>query len=707
MLHFRFKKKSQKEKGFTIVELVVIAPVVILTIGAFVTVIIGLTGDVLASRASNTALFNIQDGLNRMEQDIKLSSSFLATNTITPQTGQGFDDNIAGFKNADNTNGTMLILNSIATTGNPIQSGTAYVYAIDPLNACSSAQVIQNTPQSMNVIYFLKAGTLWRRVIMQQNYANITTNWCAVPWQEPSCTLGFTAPFCKTQDIQLVSGLGTAGFTVQYYNGANNNRENLTASNPSVTDINRAAALVSSTTASINLSSSQTVAGRTIAQTATIRVTRLDINASSIVIPTVAVTPTTPVVTATLTGISAPTSATFTWPQISGANSYKADYNINGGSWVLGSPQAGTSFTVVGIRNKTINIRVVATNSAGTSAYGTATITIPLWTSFVAQNGWTDYGSPYATAAWTQTSDGLIVFKGVIATPPNGLTVATLPLGYQPSLALMFTTETNSNIASRVDIGADGTIQFQAGSNGWLSLDGIEFLPSTSAYTYTPMTLSNGWVNYGGSFQTAGYTIDAENRTHIQGLIKSGTQTSASVISTLPTLYLPSLYQELNVASNNSYGSIAAAQTNSVHPGPGIQYKTGSNSFLSLNNMFYTSALGHSSSCPDATTGWCALTLQNGWLVNANPTVFTIPQYTKSTDGVVSLEGFIASGTTTAGTVITTLPVGYRPASSLLIEVYTGATSGRVDIDNLGNLTAQSVSNSSLFLDGVNFIAEQ
>ena len=45
--------RATKSFGFTVVELLVIAPIVILTIGAFVATIVNMTGEVLASRGAN------------------------------------------------------------------------------------------------------------------------------------------------------------------------------------------------------------------------------------------------------------------------------------------------------------------------------------------------------------------------------------------------------------------------------------------------------------------------------------------------------------------------------------------------------------------------------------------------------------------------------------------------------------------------------
>jgi len=81
---------SKFTRGFTIIEMLVIAPIVILTIGAFVTAIVNMTGDVLASRVTNVLTYNIQDALSRIEEDVKQSTSFIAGNNVTITSPQGF-----------------------------------------------------------------------------------------------------------------------------------------------------------------------------------------------------------------------------------------------------------------------------------------------------------------------------------------------------------------------------------------------------------------------------------------------------------------------------------------------------------------------------------------------------------------------------------------------------------------------------------------
>lgn len=687
-------------RGFTIIELLIVAPIVILTIGAFVTVIVSMTGEVLATRSSNALAYSIQDALNRIEEDVKLSTTFLAANNVTPLTsGQGYDDGTADFSNVDATKGNMLILNTLATTGNPLAStsGLIYLSNLAPSNqpnTCASSQVNQNAPMTMNIIYFVKDSKLWRRTVASSTYL---TAGCNIPWQQPSCTSIDTNPgFCKTQDVLLVDGINPSDFVVQYFNTADSTAANSVASDVNESPANRYAALQSTATVGATINVTKTTAGRNVSQGGTIRATKLDINASTIaaVVPP----PTAPTVAPTVTStISNPASAVFTWPTVPGASTYTIDYNINGGAWVNGfANSTATTYTVNALRNDTVNARVSATNSFGPSAYGTDSIIIPSWTNILMQNNWTDYAPGWSTGAYTKTSGGVVMLKGLLKRSGTWIaseTIGVLPVGYRPASVLIFQTSKNANVASRIDIYPDGTIRCVACDAGWTALGDIKFIPSGSPYTFTAPVLSNGWVNYGGGFQTAGYTVDGNGRTHVQGLVRSGVVTNGTLIATIPVALLPTEYLHLPADNGGVFGHIS---TSSASSGVVAKGGTTTNGYLSLHNMFY----------PGSYASWTNLALQNLWVWYGG--VFSTAQYTKSADNIVSLKGLIKSGTATNGTVIATLPVGYRPKERLLMGTVSNAAYGRVDVLPTGDIVVGgAVSNIWLALDGINFIAEQ
>lgn len=52
-------------------------------------------------------------------------------------------------------------------------------------------------------------------------------------------------------------------------------------------------------------------------------------------------------------------------------------------------------------------------------------------------------------------------------------------------------------------------------------------------------TLLSSWVNYGGSYETAGYCRDSFGIVRLRGMIKGGTNTAGTVLFILPSGYRP------------------------------------------------------------------------------------------------------------------------------------------------------------------------
>jgi hypothetical protein len=74
----------------------------------------------------------------------------------------------------------------------------------------------------------------------------------------------------------------------------------------------------------------------------------------------------------------------------------------------------------------------------------------------------------------------------------------------------------------------------------------------------------------------------------------------------------------------------------------------------------------------------------NGWGIYDN--TYLWPQAYKTYEGIVSLQGLVAKGTTTLGTVIAVLPPGYRPDYDLLLPVNDTDNHGRLVIRANGNI---------------------
>lgn len=265
--------------GFTVVEILVIAPIVILVIGAFIVAIVAMTGDVLASRASNKLVYDTQTALSTIEQDVKVSGAFLATNNITIQSPQGDGDGIIPFKNAKSgTNGNSLILNAYATTTNPLNSIRNLYYKPVTPGDCT---IRQTSPVMINIIYFVKSNTLWRRVIMPVDYSSgCNGDNPSPPWQQPTCSIQTGSDPCITSDTKLVDNLSNNGFVINYLSSPNSSTAISTASDSGLSDYLRQNAMASATTVEIIINTSMTAAGRDITQTGTVKSTSPNNNIS-------------------------------------------------------------------------------------------------------------------------------------------------------------------------------------------------------------------------------------------------------------------------------------------------------------------------------------------------------------------------------------------------------------------------------------------
>lgn len=472
-----------QKSGFTLVEMLVVAPVVILAIGAFITLIINMTGEVITSRTSNVLAYNLQDAMSRIDEDVKLSTSFLATNNFTLQNGQGSDDGTASFKNVSNADGTVLILNTYVTNGNPSSEGTGLVYLANQPSACGSSNVHANTPLTMNVVYFIKDSTLWRRAVMPANYDDGSSAVCGTPWQQPSCAPGYdpvAKPFCKTNDIKLVEGVDVNSFSVQYYGSAGSTVADTVASNVDASDQARASALLPITTANVSVLASQNIAGRNIERNASIRSTRPEANASAI-LPVIAQAPPS-VPSGARATLKQPGTITVSWHQ-SNATRYTLQYSTS------------SSFSGATTINNITSIQHDVPNLGGTSPYYFRVRAV----NDMGTSGWSSSVSSYSTIM-----DGLIGWW-----PMNNSPNSMMPL----STSILVGTVSNttgqngqSNGAYRMLTGASGikatglpNTAYTITAMGWIS---------PSSYPSERAALFLSWAN---SSQSAYYMSLADN----------------------------------------------------------------------------------------------------------------------------------------------------------------------------------------------------
>lgn len=99
-----------------------------------------------------------------------------------------------------------------------------------------------------------------------------------------------------------------------------------------------------------------------------------------------------------------------------------------------------------------------------------------------------------------------------------------------------------------------------------------------------------------------------------------------------------------------------------------------------------------------------APTMLNGWVNYGDG--FATAGFSKGPDNRVHLTGLIKGGTVADGTVIFTLPDGFRPAQKEIFIVFiSGGGFGRIDVNDNGSVVAKIVNATYTSLGGISFLA--
>jgi len=308
-----------------------------------------------------------------------------------------------------------------------------------------------------------------------------------------------------------------------------------------------------------------------------------------------------------------------------------------------------------------------------------APMTTPTFTSLTLVNGWTKYDSTVATPAVTSIS-GIVHLKGAIKTKGVNPVAFTLPAGDRPATRVFVPVDMCDATNGRLDIRPSGQVTVEAEAFVWknaqcfTSLDGVTF--ATSASSFTPLTLVNGWTSYGaGTASPAARVISGI--IHLEGAIK--TNGSNAVAATLPAGDRPARPVRIPAdMCNATNGQLYIFPSGVVQVAPDLSF-TDATCFTSLDGVsFATSA-----------SSFIPLTLENGWksfgFGFSGPAVRVV-------SGIVQLEGVIQ--TSDVNPVAFTLPAADRPAHDVYVKVPVGDdppthNNGRLHISPSGSVTVQ------------------
>ena len=697
------KFRAMRSSGFTLVEMLVVAPLVLIVIAGLVSAMVAMIGDSLVANSRVTTAYSLQDTLNQIEQDTRVTTNFMGVFSylVSPQ---GRNGNTGAFNYNANED---LILTQQATTTSPYNTTRDLVYYADQPAACGSGDMGGNRVLADRVIYFLDSSTktLWRRTIVNPWNLNSTHDGntvCSTPWQRDSCPQGSAVSntpgsACQSVDQKMLDNV--TDFTPTFYDSSNN----------VVTDPTQAVNV------KVSITVQQNVSGNTLTQTSVMRATRRnDVPATPV--------PDAPVVSIYNDGVNDynnPILTTFQWTS-NGAFTYLVSTRVNGGSWSAQQSVTGTTFPVSAPPGATIDIQVTAVNDSGNSATTTYSTTQDIFTDMNLAGNGICYGggSTYYCPQFTRLTSGVVMLRGLVANASGVIT--TLPVGFRPKARLIFPVLLTGSVVGRVDIESNGTVSLVSGNgSSWVSLDGIAFPSGASdvSFTWTNQSgwgcdtgCTTPWRNYTGSggYQTVQFTKDVYGRSYLYGLASTPVPYPPTLYTAIA--YVPSTPTDYRVpATNGAIGSPAisgnaySAITVTNSENGRIEFRTVGSSWQSMSAIYASRTYSQTRISPTMTNGW----------VNYNTNNYIFAGYSMAPDNMVMVEGKIKNGTvpTSSATVkIFTLNSGYRPAKRMVF-LTTGHNSGgdeeaaRLDVLPTGDvvINIQTINNSWLNMDGIHF----
>ena len=157
------------------------------------------------------------------------------------------------------------------------------------------------------------------------------------------------------------------------------------------------------------------------------------------------------------------------------------------------------------------------------------------------------------------------------------------------------------------------------------------------------------------------------------------------------------LEQRIALLENSQRSAVAVVAADPANPRNGDTWNRTSDSTVRVRLAGTTKTIVDD-------PGWQTPTLLNSWVDYGS--VFS-PTLYRRLNGVVFIKGLVKLGTVAAGTIIFTLPAGYRPAITLLIAAVSNDLFAQFRVDASGNvITSSPVSNVYLSLQ-CSFAAEQ
>ncbi|MBI3494459.1 hypothetical protein HY004_00545 [Candidatus Saccharibacteria bacterium] len=244
---------TKDQRGFTLIEVAVVAPIMILVALGIVAILITLVTSTLRPNARSIVMQQEQKAMDSIESDINNSSGLI---TDLPS---NFSDGNAAADYYDPPAGTAVIgIQTYDQIVNPNDnSGTKVIPAFkDSASSCTNiTDLSASNIVPIVVVYFVKDNTLYRRTLTQY-YGSTPANTCGTKLAKQTCIT------CTNKDIVLIAADSISAFSVVYYTGITND---VVTTDPTVAK-----------SAKITITASINAGGDAVEYTSTLRASRLN-----------------------------------------------------------------------------------------------------------------------------------------------------------------------------------------------------------------------------------------------------------------------------------------------------------------------------------------------------------------------------------------------------------------------------------------------
>lgn len=261
----------RQEKGFTLVEMIVVMTVLLVTAFFLFDLLWGILRTSDTDKVRLNMIHDRQTAMTVIEKDVSLTSRYLTTIDagLTENYPPAANGNAWSYR-GDSSTSRVLLLRAYSTTENPLSSTRQPVF-VGSGGACSSTAIYFNTVLRYNLIYFVKNGNLYRRHLV-----DTSTPTCTSQYQKTSCPsavdlgTGQNAN-CGADDELILRNV--SDFSIRYYaSKTSTTPQDVYASgaNPSL--------VTGSVDIEVSLTASTLVAGQPVSTSSSLRISKLNMD---------------------------------------------------------------------------------------------------------------------------------------------------------------------------------------------------------------------------------------------------------------------------------------------------------------------------------------------------------------------------------------------------------------------------------------------